>query len=97
MQRPADLAPRALAIQFFGFLQRVGIDGDRGMQLGVVESNPRQILLNQVPRRKAFLLHRLLHFRDRHFNDRKRPPLPAGCDYGEAEQNRDIDGASVHR
>ena len=73
VQRAADLALRALAIALVGFVQRVGIDGDDGVQLAVVARDAQQVLGDDLARGDAALLHRRLHFGDGGFDDLEWP------------------------
>ena len=72
VQRAADLALRALAVALVGFLQRVGIDRERGVEAIFVERDARQVLLHEIARRRAPLLHRLAQVGDRRLDDVER-------------------------
>ena len=69
VQRTAQLALRALAIERVGFLERLRIHGQRRVQPVFVGRKPNQVLLDQLPRRDLSLGHRRLHLRDRRLDD----------------------------
>jgi hypothetical protein len=69
VQRAAEPALRSFAIALLGLAQDVRIDRHHGVQLLVVERDPRQVLLNQLARRDAPARHRLLHVHDGGFDD----------------------------
>ena len=77
VQRAAYLALRAFAIERLGLFERIAIYGDGRMQLVLVEPDSDEVLLYQLPRRDAPLLHGGLHLRDGGFHHAKRgAPAP---------------------
>jgi hypothetical protein len=64
VQRSAHQAPRPLAIALVGLAQRARVDRDDGVQPILVERDAQQVLLHDLARRGAPLLHRAAHVRD---------------------------------
>ncbi len=58
----------ALAIERVGLFERVGIHGDRGVQLVLVEGDAREILRHQFARGDALLLQGGAHLGDAGFH-----------------------------
>jgi hypothetical protein len=78
VQRAAHLALRALAVALVGELERIRIHRNRGVEPILVGSDTHQVLLHQLPRRDASLLHRGAHVGNRRFDDVK--DLDAGAE-----------------
>ena len=72
VQRPADLAGGALAIERVGLFQRLVVDGDDGVDRVFVHRDAREVLRDDLARGGASLLHRRLHLGNRGFHDRER-------------------------
>ena len=69
---PRTLPLRALAVARVGFLERVRVHRDDRVQLVLVGRDAREVLLHDLARGDALLLHRRLHFRDRRFDHAER-------------------------
>ena len=61
VQRPTDLALRALAIESLGFLDRMKVHYDHRIELVLVCRDAREILLDDLARGYAAFRHRSLH------------------------------------
>ena len=72
VQRTAQLAGGALAIERVGLLERARVDDDRRVQAILVGAEPHQILTDERARRQPARRHRRAHLRDRRFDDVKR-------------------------
>src|SRR6185369_12101689 len=68
VQRPTYFSLRPFTVPRVSFLKRLGIHGDRGVELVFVKSDSREILRHQLTRRDAPLLHGRLHLGDAGFN-----------------------------
>ncbi len=64
VQRPAYAAVRALAVQSIGFLERMGIDRDRGVKLVLISGDSGKILQHQLARGDALSRQRFADLRD---------------------------------
>jgi hypothetical protein len=58
-------ALRALAIPFGGFLERIAIHSEGGMQLILIDGNAREVLRDEFPRSDLTLLHGGAHVGNR--------------------------------
>ena len=72
VQRSADAALRALAIERVGVGERVRVHRDRGVQLVLVGRDAGEVLLHDLVRRRAPGLHRRLHVGDAGLEDTER-------------------------
>ena len=71
VQRTADFPLRPLPVALGGDRQRLGIHGNRRVQKVLVGPETGQILLHQLPRCHATLLHRRPHLGNGRFDDRE--------------------------
>ena len=69
VKRPADFSLRALAIARVSLLERSRVDRDSGVQRVFVERNAREVLLHDLVRRGATVLHGRSHLRNRRLDD----------------------------
>ena len=69
MQRPANPALRALTVSLFGFLKRLWVHRNHGVQLVFVGRYSRQILQDDLPGGDTLLFHGGLHLRNRCLDD----------------------------
>ena len=95
MQRAAQLALRALAIELVGFVERLRIDRQRRVQAIFVHRDPHQVLLDQLPRRHLALRHRRLHLRNRRFDDGE-SALALGGEREHRHDQHENEGGSFH-
>ena len=67
-------------IPLLGLLERVGVHGDHGVELVLVQRDPGEVLEDQLPRAQAALLHRGAHLGDGLLDDaeRRRGFAPGG-------------------
>ena len=72
VQRAADLALRAFTIPLVRLLQRMGVHRDDRIQPVLVHRDSRKVLVDDLARRGAPLLHRSPHLGDSGFNHRER-------------------------
>ena len=72
MQRTADPAGRAIAIQSIGFIERVRIHDDGRVQPIFIGGEPHEVLTDERPRGQAARCHRGTHLRDRGFDQMER-------------------------
>jgi hypothetical protein len=96
VQRSAELALRALAIERVGLGERVRIDGQCGVEPIFVHRNPDQVLLDQLARGDLLLRHRLHHLRDGRLDHGEAPLLPLHAERECRHQQRENEGGSFH-
>jgi hypothetical protein len=71
VQRAAHLAGPPLAIEAIGFLERLRVHRQRGVQFFFIERDANQVLLHELARGDAAFTHRALHLGDRRFDHRE--------------------------
>src|SRR5439155_25598696 len=69
VQRTSDAPARALGVARRSVVERVRVDGERGVDALVVHRDSRQILRDELARCDAMLLHRTLYVGDARFDD----------------------------
>src|SRR5207244_11068730 len=84
----------ALAVALVGFLERVQVDGDDGVELVLVRGDADERLLHEVVRGDAAVAQRGLHLRNGGLDDAKR--LGLGLLRGEREGGEEDDGNLFH-
>ena len=69
VQRPADVSLLALAIALVGLFERIGVHGDRRVQLVLIRGDAREALQHELSRGDPSGPQRLLHLRNGRFDD----------------------------